>query len=48
MSVRVVVDMNLSLEWVSLLERAGWPTVHWPEAGDPSIRCCGIAAGSAQ
>ena len=35
MSVRVVVDMNLSVEWIPLLERAGWPAVHWSETGDP-------------
>lgn len=35
MSVRIVVDMNLPVEWVPLLEQAGWPTVHWSEVGDP-------------
>lgn len=24
MSVRIVVDMNLSVEWIPLLEQAGW------------------------
>lgn len=35
MSLRIVVDMNLSVEWVSLLNRAGWHTVHWSEVGSP-------------
>ena len=35
MSVRVVVDMNLSVEWIPVLEKAGWPAVHWSAVGDP-------------
>jgi predicted nuclease of predicted toxin-antitoxin system len=35
MSVRIVVDMNLSVEWIPLLEQAGWPSVHWSTIGDP-------------
>jgi predicted nuclease of predicted toxin-antitoxin system len=35
MSIRMVVDMNLSAEWVPLLERAGCPTTHWSAVGDP-------------
>jgi predicted nuclease of predicted toxin-antitoxin system len=35
MSLRVVVDMNLSVEWIPLLEQAGWPAVHWSTVGDP-------------
>lgn len=35
MSLRIVVDMNLSVEWAPLLTRAGWQTVHWSEIGDP-------------
>jgi predicted nuclease of predicted toxin-antitoxin system len=35
MSVRILVDMNLSVEWVPLLEQAGWPAVHWSAVGDP-------------
>lgn len=36
MSVRLVVDMNLSVEWVSKLTRQGWTAVHWSAIGDPS------------
>src|SRR5262249_12308064 len=35
MSVKVVVDMNLSVEWVPLLEQHGWEAVHWSTVGDP-------------
>jgi predicted nuclease of predicted toxin-antitoxin system len=34
-SVLLVVDMNLSVEWVTELARHGWPTVHWSTVGDP-------------
>jgi predicted nuclease of predicted toxin-antitoxin system len=35
MSVRVLVDMNLSPDWVPLLQRQGWAAVHWSAVGDP-------------
>jgi len=35
MSLRILVDMNLSPEWIPLLEEAGWPAVHWSLVGDP-------------
>ena len=35
MSVRIVVDMNLSVEWAAVLEQAGWEAVHWSVTGDP-------------
>ncbi len=35
MSLRIVVDMNLSVEWVPFLEQAGWPTLHWSSVGGP-------------
>ena len=33
MSLAIVVDMNLSQEWVTLLSQAGWPAVHWSSVG---------------
>lgn len=36
MSVRLVVDMNLSVEWIAELAREGWSAVHWSTIGDPS------------
>jgi predicted nuclease of predicted toxin-antitoxin system len=35
MSLRIVLDMNLSVEWMPLLEQAGWTAVHWSAIGDP-------------
>ncbi len=33
MSLSILVDMNLSPEWVQLLEQAGWSAVHWSSVG---------------
>jgi predicted nuclease of predicted toxin-antitoxin system len=38
MSVRLVIDMNLSVEWVAELARHGWHAVHWSTVGDPRAR----------
>jgi predicted nuclease of predicted toxin-antitoxin system len=35
MSVNILVDMNLSVDWVPLLINAGWAAVHWSAVGDP-------------
>ncbi len=35
MSVPIVVDMNLSVEWVDELAQHGWTAVHWSSVGDP-------------
>jgi predicted nuclease of predicted toxin-antitoxin system len=35
MSVPLVIDMNLPLEWVAELAGHGWPAVHWSTVGDP-------------
>ncbi len=35
MSVNVVVDMNLSPDWVPLLQSQGWSAIHWSTVGDP-------------
>jgi predicted nuclease of predicted toxin-antitoxin system len=34
-SIKIVIDMNLSPAWVSTLESHGWPAVHWATVGDP-------------
>jgi predicted nuclease of predicted toxin-antitoxin system len=36
MSVQLVIDMNLSVEWVTELASHGWSAVHWSIVGDPS------------
>jgi len=35
MSVHLVIDMNLSVEWVTELALHGWSAVHWSTIGDP-------------
>lgn len=35
MSIQVVVDMNLSPEWVDWFKRHKWQAVHWTAVGDP-------------
>jgi predicted nuclease of predicted toxin-antitoxin system len=35
MRVSILVDMNLSPEWIPLLRQAGWTAVHWSAVGDP-------------
>lgn len=35
MSVRVLIDMSLSPSWAPVLQRRGWPAVHWSTVGDP-------------
>ncbi|MFO7906015.1 MAG: DUF5615 family PIN-like protein [Planctomycetota bacterium] len=35
MSVQLVVDMNLSVEWIGELAAHGWSAVHWSTVADP-------------
>jgi predicted nuclease of predicted toxin-antitoxin system len=35
MSLQLVIDMNLSIEWVAELARNGWSAIHWSTIGDP-------------
>ncbi len=35
MSIRILVDMNLSPDWVHELSKHGWASVHWSAIGDP-------------
>lgn len=34
MSVPLLVDMNLSVEWIPFLVQGGWKAVHWSSVGD--------------
>ena len=36
MSIRVVLDMNLSPDWVDVLSNAGWSSIHWSAIGSPN------------
>ncbi|MDR1283181.1 MAG: DUF5615 family PIN-like protein [Opitutaceae bacterium] len=31
--MKLLLDMNLSPEWVPILETAGWQTIHWSMVG---------------
>ncbi len=33
--MKLVVDMNLSPDWVTLLREAGWEAEHWSQLGNP-------------
>jgi predicted nuclease of predicted toxin-antitoxin system len=33
--VKILIDMNLSPNWVPVLETAGFESVHWSMVGDP-------------
>ena len=33
--MKILVDMNLSIEWIPCLKQYGWDTVHWSNIGDP-------------
>lgn len=35
MKPKLLVDMNLSPEWVPVLQKHGWQAVHWSQVGDP-------------
>ena len=32
--MKLLVDMNLSPDWVAVLQQAGWETVHWSSVGN--------------
>jgi hypothetical protein len=36
--IRVVVDVNLSAQWVDVFVNRGWPAVHWSTVGDPRAK----------
>lgn len=36
MTLRVVIDVNLSPDWVPVLHDAGFEAMHWVDVGDPS------------
>lgn len=33
--MKLVIDMNLSPDWVEVLQRSGWDAVHWSTVGNP-------------
>jgi len=42
--MRLLVDMNLSPEWVAVLQRAGWDAIHWSTVGNPRAQDAEIMA----
>ena len=36
MSVRILIDMNLSPTWVDVFTSANWSAVHWSTVGNPN------------
>lgn len=38
MTTKVLVDMNLSPEWVPLLIGCGFEAIHWSTVGNPRAR----------
>lgn len=35
MSIKILIDMNLSQTWSAVLQRNGWAAIHWSSVGDP-------------
>ncbi len=33
--MKILIDMNLSPEWVAVFKRYGWEAAHWSSVGDP-------------
>ncbi len=33
--MKLLIDMNLSPDWVAVFERQGWQALHWSTVGDP-------------
>jgi predicted nuclease of predicted toxin-antitoxin system len=44
MSLKIVLDMNLSVEWIALLNADGWQATHWSSIGDPRAEDAAIMA----
>jgi predicted nuclease of predicted toxin-antitoxin system len=46
--MKLLVDMNLSPDWVAVLKEAGWETVHWSGIGNPRAADSEIMAWAMQ
>jgi predicted nuclease of predicted toxin-antitoxin system len=42
--MKIIIDMNLSPEWVSLLTQAGYQALHWTQVGNPKAKDSEIMA----
>jgi predicted nuclease of predicted toxin-antitoxin system len=36
--MKLLIDMNLSPDWVAALKQSGWEAVHWHSIGDPRAK----------
>jgi predicted nuclease of predicted toxin-antitoxin system len=36
MNLKLLIDMNLSPDWVTVFQRYGWLAVHWSGVGNPA------------
>ena len=46
--MKLLVDMNLSPDWVAMLKQAGWEAVHWSNVGNPRAADSEIMAWAKQ
>jgi predicted nuclease of predicted toxin-antitoxin system len=46
--MKLLVDMNLSPDWVAVLKQAGWEAVHWSNVGNPRAADSEIMAWAKQ
>jgi len=46
--MKLLVDMNLSPDWVAVLEQAGWKSIHWSNIGNPRAADSEIMAWAKQ
>jgi predicted nuclease of predicted toxin-antitoxin system len=42
MSIKLLIDMNLSPQWVEAFKREGWQAIHWSTVGAPNAADCVI------
>ena len=48
MTVKLLIDVNLSPKWAPVLSGLGWPAVHWSAIGDPRASDDAIMAWARQ
>ncbi len=46
--MKLLVDMNLSPDWVAVLKQAGWEAIHWSKVGNPRAADSEIMAWAKQ
>jgi predicted nuclease of predicted toxin-antitoxin system len=46
--MKLLVDMNLSPDWVPVLEAEGWSAIHWSAVGNPRATDAEIMAWASQ